>query len=197
MHVLHAALLDLQHGFDHGMIRRRAFGKPAVQLDMLGARQRRLHRAVDAVDRRDRRTRARRAAAPPGSPTTLLRALLQFTIIDGWPRTGDRRRRGEFRDQQFRIVDLRHHQDFAELGRDRRLRRGLPRGLRYQRHAGAVAAHFEAERVAGHRAPGAIIDPAGLRLLRPPGVGGVVDLARRNRTRTRSTPRRRSGAGRA
>ena len=42
MHLLHAAVLDPQHGFDHGMIERRAFGKTAVQFDMLGARQRRL-----------------------------------------------------------------------------------------------------------------------------------------------------------
>ena len=62
-----------------------------------------------------------------GSPTTLLRALLQFTDIEGClAAIGNRRRRGEFRDQQFRIVDLRHDQDFAELCRDRRLRRGLP-----------------------------------------------------------------------
>ena len=63
----------------------------------------------------------------PGSPTTLLRAVRQFTVIEGClAAIGDRRRRGEFRDQQFRIVDLRHHQDLAELGGDRRLRRGLP-----------------------------------------------------------------------
>ena len=126
MHFLHAAALDLQHGFDHRMIRRRAFGQAAMQFDMLGARQRRLQRSVDAIDRgivehqrdplRNRRAARPRCCAPCASSRSSRAAAA----------IGNRRRRGEFRDQQFRVVDLRHHQDFAELGRDRRLGRGLP-----------------------------------------------------------------------
>ena len=56
MHLLHAAAFDLQHGFDHGMIKRRTFGQAAVQLDMFGARQRRLHRTIEAVDRGSSKT---------------------------------------------------------------------------------------------------------------------------------------------
>ena len=116
-----------------------------------------------------------------GSPTTLERAVRQFTDIEFCPpRIGDRGRGGEFRDQQFRVVDLRHDQDLAELRGDRRLRRcGLPGGLRVERDAGAVAADLEAEREACHRSSGAIIDPAGLRLLRAPGIGFHVDLGGR------------------
>ena len=42
MNFLHAAARYLQHGFDHGMILRRAFGEAAVQFDTAGARERRL-----------------------------------------------------------------------------------------------------------------------------------------------------------
>ena len=53
----------------------------------------------------------------------LLRALFQFTAIHRLlVCAGNRGGRGEFRDQQFWIVDLRHHQDFREPGGDRRLR---------------------------------------------------------------------------
>ena len=142
---------------------------------MLGARQRRRRRNVSAVDRgiveheRDslRHTRQSHHAAARLAPVRDHRRQAG---------TGDRGRRGEFRDQEFRLIDLRHDKDFAELCRDRRLRRGLPGGLRNQRHADAVAADFEAERVAGHRAAGAIIDAAGPRLLGPPGIRGFIDL---------------------
>ena len=53
------------------------------------------------------------------------------------------------------------------------------RRLRHQRHAGVVAADFEAEREAGDRALGTVIDPAGLRLLRAPGIGLDIDLGGR------------------
>ncbi len=43
MHVLQAAAFYPEHGFDYGMIGRRTLGKAAVQFNMLGARQRRLH----------------------------------------------------------------------------------------------------------------------------------------------------------
>jgi len=70
----------------------------------------------------------------------------------------------------------------------------LSGGLRHQRHTGAGTADFKPEREAGHRAPGASRRPGRLsppaharrRLIHRPG--------RPHRTRTRSTPRRRSRA---
>ena len=53
------------------------------------------------------------------------------------------------------------------------------RGLRHQRHAGVLAADFEAERIARDRALAAIIDPAGFRLLRAPRIGAHADLGGR------------------
>ena len=146
-----------------------------MQLDMPGARQRRLRRDVGTVDRgivelqgdSPRHTRQSRHAAARLAPVRDHRRLAG---------TGDGGRRGKFRDQQFRVIDLRHDQDFAELCRDRRLRRGLSGGLRNQRHADAVAANFKTERIAGHRAPGAIIDAAGPCLLGAPGIRCFIDL---------------------
>ena len=176
MQLLHAALLDLQHGLDHGAILRRAFGEAAVQFDQFGARQRRLHRSIDAVDRGV--VEHDGAALRNGGQSDHAAAgLAPVHHHRGRPAAiGNRRRRGEFRDQQFRIPDLRHDQDLAEARGDGRLRRGLFRGLRAQRHAGAAAADFEAERKAGHRAPGAVIDPAGFRFLGAPGIGLDLDL---------------------
>ena len=147
-----------------------------MQFDMPGAGQRRLRRSLDPIDRRvveDERDALRNRrqsdhAAAGRAPVRDHRGMAAAI--------GNRGRRGEFRDQQLRVVDLRHHQDFAELCRDRRLARRLACGLRNQRHAGAVAADFKAERIAGHRAAGAIIDPAGLGFPRAPGVGGDIDL---------------------
>ena len=107
-----------------------------------------------------------------GSPTTLARALLQSTrsgYCSGMAMlAGD----GKFRDHALRIVDLRDHQDLAEFCRERDIRGGL----RDQRHAGALAADFEPERIAGHRALGAIIVAAGFCFLRAPGIGPHADL---------------------
>ena len=109
---------DLQHGLDHGMIGGRSSRQPAMQFDVLGARERRLHRPVDAIDRgiveHDRGALRNGAAARPrccGPCSSSRHQRRRVTAI------GDRRRRREFGDQQFRIVDLRHHQDFAELVR--------------------------------------------------------------------------------
>ena len=173
VHFLHAAARYLQHRFNDRMILRRAFGEAAVQFDMAGARQRRLHRSVDTVDRgiveHDgsalRNVRQSADAAATGGPIHLQRRRL--TAI------GQRGRRLEFGDQQFRLVDLRDHHDFAEPRGERRLR---ARRLRDQRNAGVVAANFEAERIARHRAIAARIDPAGFRLLRGPCVGTHADF---------------------
>ncbi len=175
MHLLHAAAFDLQHGFNHGTIEGRAFGEAAVQFNVLCACKRRLHRSVEAIDRgvveddggalRD--TRQSHHAGAGRAPVHRHRGLLAAIV--------DRCRRGKFRDQQFRIIDLRHDKNLAELCGDRRLRRGLRR----ERHADAVAADFQAERKAGHRALRAIIDPPGFRLAGAPGVGCTIDLGSR------------------
>jgi len=93
-----------------------------MQFDMLGARQRRLDRSADAVDRRiiendrgalwnGRQTHHARARGAPVHQHRRAAAI------------GDLRRRGEFGDHQFRIVDLRDHEDLAELRRHRLRRR--------------------------------------------------------------------------
>jgi len=46
MQPLHAAARDLQHGLDHGMIERRAFGQAAVQFDVPCARKLCLRRSI-------------------------------------------------------------------------------------------------------------------------------------------------------
>ena len=177
MHLLHAAALDLAARF-------RSRDDRAPSLRQGGRAVRHAWRCASGVCI-DPLTRSilgssntmEARCGTAGSPTTLERAVLQFTDIEGCPpRSEIVAGRGEFGDQQFRIVDLRHDQDLAEPRGDRRLRRGLAGGLRHQRDAGAVAADFEAERETRHRSPGAIIDPAGLRLLRTPGVGFHVDL---------------------
>ena len=175
MNFLHAAARYLQHGFDHGMILRRAFGEAAVQFDTAGARERRLYRSVDAIDRgiveHDggalRNVRQPADAAAAGGPIHLQRRRLAAI--------GQRGRRLEFGDQKFRLVDLRDHHDFAEPRGERRLR---ARRLRDQRNAGVVAADFEAERETGDLALAARIDPAGFCLLRRPCVGADADFGR-------------------
>ena len=83
---------------------------------------------------------------------------------------GNRRRRGEFRDQQFRIVDLRDHQDFAELRGERRLR--APPAV-----CDTSATLAPSQRTSSRNGKPAterlraIIDPAGFRFPRPPGIG--------------------------
>jgi hypothetical protein len=80
------------------------------------------------------------------------------------------------------IVDLSQNQNVIELGRERR----LARILRDQRDAGAGALDLEAEREAGNRALGAVIDPAGFGLLRAPGIGR--DLGLRGRIEPEAAP---------
>ncbi len=173
MNFLHAAARYLQRGFDHGIILRRALGEAAVQFDPAGARERRRYRTVDAIDRgiveHDggalRHIRQPDHAALAGGPVHLHRRRLAMV--------GQRGRRLEFGDQQFRLVDLRDHHDFAEPRGERRLR---ARRLRNQRNAGVVAGDFEAERIARHRALAARIDPPGFGLLRRPRVGAHADF---------------------
>ncbi|MGY3123200.1 hypothetical protein ACVWXQ_007137 [Bradyrhizobium sp. S3.14.4] len=50
MNALDAALRDVQHGLDHRMIRPRPVCEATVQLDLLGARERHLHAAVETID---------------------------------------------------------------------------------------------------------------------------------------------------
>src|SRR5882757_67537 len=113
MHLLDGAAGDLQHGFDHRMILRRTVGDAAVQFDMAGLRQRRLHWTVDAVDRGIveydggalRIVRQSGDAAAASGPVHLHRRRLAAI--------GNRRRRLEVGNQQVRLVDLRDHHDFA------------------------------------------------------------------------------------
>jgi hypothetical protein len=146
-----------------------------VQFGTAGARERRCYLSVDTLDRgileHDggalRNVGQSVDAAAAAGPVHLHRRRL--AVI------GQRSRRLEFGDQEFRLVDLRDHHDFAELRGERRLR---ARRLRNQRNAGVVAANLEAEREAGHRAVAAGIDPAGLCLLRGPGVGAHAGFGR-------------------
>ena len=119
-----------------------------MQLDMFGPRQGRLHRSADAVDLGivEHDGGSLRDGRQSHHTGTGLAPVHRHRRLPA--RIGECGRGGEFRDQQFRIVDLRHHQDLAEPCGDRRLRRGLPRGLRLERHAGAGAADLEAEREA-------------------------------------------------
>ena len=150
-----------------------------MQFNVLCARKRRLHRSIEAIDRSVveddggtlRDARQSHHAGAGRAPVHRHRGSLAAIV--------DRCRRGKFRDQQFRIIDLRHDKNFTELCRDRRLRRGLLCGVRRERHADAVAADFEAERKAGYRALRAIIDPAGFRLAGAPRIGCTIDLGSR------------------
>jgi hypothetical protein len=175
VHFLHAAARYLQHGFNDGIILRRALGNPAVQFGAAGARKRRLNRSIDTVDRgvleHDggtlRNVGQSADAAAAAGPVHLQRRRL--TAI------GQRGRRLEFGDQEFRLVDLRDHHDFAEPRGERLLR---ARRLRKQRNAGVVAANLESEREACDLALAAGIDPAGFCLLRGPGVGAHAGFGR-------------------
>ncbi|MGY4380155.1 hypothetical protein ACVWZ3_007794 [Bradyrhizobium sp. i1.3.6] len=183
MNALDAALRDVQHGLDHRMIRPRPVCEATVQLDLLGARERHLHAAVETIDdgivehdggaiRHRRQAEHAAAALAPIHHEGVLRDAV-----------GERRRRGEFGDDALGIVDLGDDQDVVELRRERRLA-GV---LRHQGDAGAGALDLEAEREAGDRALGAIVDAAGLGLLRPPGVCG--DFGLRGRIEPETAPR--------
>jgi hypothetical protein len=106
-------------------------------------------------------------AALPEAPARLHRRRLAAIA--------ERRRCLEFGNQELRLVNLRDHHDLAEPRRERRMR---ARALRDQRDAGIFAAHFEAEREAGHRALAAGIDTARLRFLRGPRIRAHADLGR-------------------
>ena len=126
MHLLHAAAFDLQHGLDHGTIGGEPSARRPCSSTCLARASGVCTDAVDAIDRGivehdGGALRNRRQSDHAGA------GLAPVHRHRGLPAAiGNRGRRGEFRDQQFRIVDLRHHQDLAELRRDRRLRRGLP-----------------------------------------------------------------------
>lgn len=176
MRLLHIAAIDLQDGFDDRMIRWRSLGDAAVQLDMFGAGQRRLVRSVHPGNPgivEHQRGPLRNAGQADHAGTRGPPSRGHGKLIG---RIGDRRRRGEFGNQQLGVIDLRHHEDLAELGRDRRPRSSLIGGLRNQLHARIVAADFEPERIASHRALGTIIDPSGFGFPFAPGVGGRIDL---------------------
>ena len=147
MKVEDASPINLQRRLDHRLIGSRILSQTAVQLQMRRARQRQRRRAADAIDRsivehqRDplRRSGQARNAAARRAPVHLQRRRLATL--------GQRRRRGELRNQQFRGVDLRHHQDLAELRRHRRCG-GALRRLCHQRDTGALTGHLEPEREA-------------------------------------------------
>ena len=194
MHLLHAAARYLQHGFDHGIVLRRAFGNAAVQFDMVGLRERRLDRSVDAVDRGIveldgsalRNIRQPVHAALAQAPVHLQRRRLAAI--------GQRRRRLEFGDQELRLVDLRDHQDFAEPCGERRLCVGRLRDqrTRWRRRSELRGGTGNLRpRACRTRRPGRTLPPA------PPRRRRGRRPRTRHRTRTRSTPRRRRRAVRA
>ena len=121
MNALDAALRDLKHGLDHGMIGRRSVRDAPMQLDLLGARERHLHAAVEPIDagiiehdggafRHGRQADHAAAALAPVHHEGVLRDAV-----------GERRRRGEFGDDALGIVDLGENQNVVELRRERRL----------------------------------------------------------------------------
>ncbi|MFK4717978.1 hypothetical protein ABIF56_008680 [Bradyrhizobium elkanii] len=173
MHVLQGAAGNLQHGLDRGTVRRRAVDLPAVQLDVIDPRQRRRRGTAGAVDGEiveHQRGALRHGRQPDDAAASLAPAHGQRRLRAAF---GDRGRALEFGDHELGIVDLRHNQDLGEPRHERHLRRG---GLRDQHHARIGAADLEPERVTRHRTIAAIIDPAGLRLLRAPGIGLHADL---------------------
>ena len=111
-----------------GSVRQRSLGKAAMQFDVFGVRERRLRGPVMRSIVGSSNTMEARCGKA-GRPTTLERAVRQFPTAKVPAAIRDRGGSGEFRDQQFRIVVC-ATTDFAEAGGDRRLRRGLARGLR-------------------------------------------------------------------
>src|SRR4029079_1622912 len=106
VHLLDVAAGYPQHGFDHGMILRRALGEAAVQFDTASARERRLHRSVDTLDRG--------IVEHDGSALGNIGQPAYAALADGpvhlqrrrLAAIGQRGRCLEFGDQQFRLVDL-------------------------------------------------------------------------------------------
>ena len=153
--------VEAQHGFDHRIVGGGPGRLATMQFQPLRPEDDAVAGGVGIADSRS--VEHERRALELGWQAAHA-GLTQRPIEDGgWltPGLGDFERTAELADQQLRIIDLDSGQNDWQLE--------LQRGRALELEAGAAAAHLDAERIAGDRLGGAVLQATGLPLGRTPG----------------------------